>query len=198
MTLQIERRATDALIPYARNSRTHDDRQVAQIAASIREFGFTNPVLIDSADEIIAGHGRVLAAQLLGMPEVPVIVLAHLTDAQKRAYVIADNKLALNAGWNEELLHLEMLDLAAAKFDLDLTGFGELERADLALRVSAPAAGPGPADDDSGEAMILRWGENRAPMTFEEKADLLALFAAHLRDFGVPYGFVRERLRLGA
>ena len=100
------RRRCAALIPYARNARTHSDQQVAQIADSIREFGFTNPMLIDEEDGIIAGHGRVLAAHSLGLDEVPCIVLAHLTPAQGRAYVLADNKLALNAGWDLEMLSL--------------------------------------------------------------------------------------------
>jgi DNA modification methylase len=111
------------LVPYARNSRTHSDAQVSQIAASIKEFGFTNPVLIDENSGIIAGHGRILAAQHLKIDEVPAIVLSHLTDIQKKAYVIADNKLALNAGWDEELLRLEFDELDSAGFDLDLTGF---------------------------------------------------------------------------
>lgn len=111
------------LIPFARNSRTHDDAQVAQIAGSIREFGFTNPVLIDSANGIIAGHGRVLAARKLDLEKVPCIRLEHLTDAQKRAYIIADNKLALNAGWDNNLLSLEFKDLKDLDFDLSLTGF---------------------------------------------------------------------------
>ena len=98
MTVQLETIAIDRLIPYARNSRTHSDEQVAQVAASIKEFGFTNPVLIDNEGGIIAGHGRVMASRKLGMTEVPCIRLGHLTDAQKRAYVIADNKLAMNAG----------------------------------------------------------------------------------------------------
>lgn len=123
MKQQIERLAIDALIPYARNSRTHDEAQVAQIAASIREFGFTNPVLIDGQDGIIAGHGRVMAARKLGLDTVPCLRLSHLTDAQKRAYVIADNKLALNAGWDAEMLRVEFDELAALGFDLDLTGF---------------------------------------------------------------------------
>ncbi len=97
---------TDKLIPYARNSRTHSDEQVAQIVASIKEFGFTNPILIDKDNVIIAGHGRLLAAQRLGLKEVPVIKLPHLTETQRRALVIADNKLAMNAGWNEEMLDL--------------------------------------------------------------------------------------------
>jgi DNA modification methylase len=121
--VQIEQIGIATLIPFAKNSRTHSDAQVAQIAASIREFGFTNPVLVDEANGIIAGHGRVLAARKLKLTEVPCIRLAHLTDAQKRAYVIADNKLALNAGWDEAMLKLELADLKALDFDLDLTGF---------------------------------------------------------------------------
>jgi len=121
---QIEQISIQALIPYARNSRTHSDAQVAQIAASIREFGFTNPVLIDKDGGIIAGHGRVLGARKLGLSEVPCIRLSHLTDAQKRAYVIADNKLALNAGWDSEALQVELADLNSAGFNMDLLGFG--------------------------------------------------------------------------
>ena len=111
------------LIPYARNSRTHSDTQVAQIAASIKEFGFTNPVLIDEDGGIIAGHGRVLAARKLRMDEVPTIALEGLTKTQRKAYVIADNKLALNAGWDDELLKLELSDLHEQEFDMGLIGF---------------------------------------------------------------------------
>jgi site-specific DNA-methyltransferase (adenine-specific) len=125
--MQIEQIGIATLIPFAKNSRTHSDAQVAQIAASIREFGFTNPVLVDEANGIIAGHGRVMAARKLKLTEVPCIRLAHLTDAQKRAYVIADNKLALNAGWDEAMLKLELADLKALDFDLDLTGFNTEE-----------------------------------------------------------------------
>lgn len=124
---RLERISVERLIPYARNSRTHSDGQVAQIAASIREFGFTNPVLIDADDGIIAGHGRVLAARKLGLADVPCIRLSHLTKAQKRAYVIADNKLALNAGWDEDMLRLEIGELEERGFDLDLIGFSEDE-----------------------------------------------------------------------
>src|SRR5690554_5281550 len=122
-----------ALIPYARNSRTHSDEQVAQIAASIKEFGFLNPIIIDGDNGIIAGHGRVLAAQKLGMETLPCIEASHLTDAQRRAYVIADNKLALNAGWDDELLRIEMYELGEIGFDLELTGFSldEIEGIDL-------------------------------------------------------------------
>ncbi len=136
--MQLETIAIDRLIPYARNSRTHSEEQVAQVAASIREFGFTNPVLIDGEGGIIAGHGRVMAARKLGMADVPCIRLDHLTDAQKRAYIIADNKLALNAGWDEEILALELLDLREENFSLPLSGFTseELEQIFSAFDVS--------------------------------------------------------------
>ena len=111
------------LIPYVNNSRTHSEEQVNQICASINEFGFTNPLLIDEKDSIIAGHGRLMASKKLGMEEVPCIVLEGLTEAQKKAYIIADNKMALNAGWDEELLKIELENLKELDFDLDLTGF---------------------------------------------------------------------------
>lgn len=138
---QLQQLALDALIPYARNSRTHSDEQVAQIASSIREFGFTNPVLVDADNGIIAGHGRVLAARKLGLATVPVLRIDYLTDAQKRAYIIADNKLALNAGWDEELLALELGELNELGLDLALTGFSEEELAGLRL---------GPAEEVEG------------------------------------------------
>jgi DNA modification methylase len=143
---QLEHLPLETLIPYARNSRTHSDEQVAQIAASVREFGFTNPVLVDADGGIIAGHGRVLAARKLGLAEVPCIRLGHLTEAQKRAYVIADNKLALNAGWDNELLAVEFDELGALGFDLSLTGFTEDEIAAL-----KPDEGPadGLTDEDA-------------------------------------------------
>jgi DNA modification methylase len=122
---------TSDLIPYARNSRTHSDDQVKQIASSISELGFTNPILVDSAGGIIAGHGRIMAAKRLGIPEVPCIVLDHLTEVQKRAYIIADNKLALNAGWDDELLAAELKNLSEIDFDLALTGFSADELSGL-------------------------------------------------------------------
>ena len=140
----IEHVAIEALIPYARNSRTHDDAQVAQIASSIREFGFTNPVLIDGDGGVIAGHGRIMAARKLSLQEVPCIRLGHLTDAQKRAYVIADNKLALNAGWDNEMLALEFAELADMGFDLDLTGFN----ADEIEALKPVEIEPGLTDED--------------------------------------------------
>ncbi len=125
--MKISKVKTSKLIPYAANSRTHSPEQVSQIAASIKEFGFNNPVLVDPDHSIIAGHGRVLAAQELGIDTVPVIVLKHLSESQRRAYVIADNKLALNAGWDMELLSLEMGGLRDDGFDLSLIGFDENE-----------------------------------------------------------------------
>ena len=124
---QIELLLVSSLIPYARNSRTHSEEQVTQIAASIREFGFTNPVLIDSSGTIIAGHGRVMAAKKVGLAEVPCLRLQHLSPSQIRAYVIADNKLALNAGWDDEMLKAELLTLQEEGFNTDLTGFSDDE-----------------------------------------------------------------------
>lgn len=118
---------TAKLIPYANNTRTHSKEQVKQIASSINEFGFTNPVLIDGNNGIIAGHGRVMASELLQIKEVPCIILDGLTETQKKAYIIADNKLALNAGWDEELLKLEIEALQEMNFDIDLLGFNEDE-----------------------------------------------------------------------
>lgn len=124
-------KSIDGLLPYARNSRTHSDQQIAEIAASIKEWGFTNPVLIDPSGGIIAGHGRVLAARKLGLVDVPCIVAEGWTESQTRAYVIADNKLALNAGWDNNMLALELADLGDMGFDLSLTGFTSDEIAAL-------------------------------------------------------------------
>jgi ParB-like chromosome segregation protein Spo0J len=131
--LRVEYRPLESLVPYARNPRTHSDEQVSQIAASIREFGFTNPILIDENKGIIAGHGRLAAARVLRLEKVPCIDLSHLSEEQKRAYIIADNKLALNAGWNEELLRLELTDLKELGSNLQLIGFDAMELADIML-----------------------------------------------------------------
>ena len=133
------------LIPYARNSRTHSDEQVSKIASSIKEFGFLNPVITDGENGIVAGHGRVMAAQRIGMEYVPTVEASHLTDAQKRAYVIADNRLALDAGWDDEMLRVEFADLQAEGFDLDLTGFTDDEIA--TLEPNEPDFEPGDEDD---------------------------------------------------
>ncbi|MBT3494529.1 MAG: site-specific DNA-methyltransferase [Rhodospirillaceae bacterium] len=146
MQLKIEHTPVDRLIPYARNARTHADDQVAQIAGSIAEFGFVNPILVGNDDVIIAGHGRLLAAQKLGMADVPVIRLEHLSEIQRRALVIADNKIAENAAWDEELLRLELEELQAEDFDLDITGF-DLDEIDRLLQGADPE-GTGLTDDD--------------------------------------------------
>ena len=129
--LKIEYVATDDLIPYFNNSRTHSESQVKQIAASIREFGFTNPILIDEEQTIIAGHGRVMAAEVLSMSTVPCIRLSGLSEAQRKAYVIADNKLALNAGWDIEILFSEIETLEDLNFDVDLIGFSANELTEM-------------------------------------------------------------------
>jgi hypothetical protein len=146
MAQRIEHWLLEKLIPWARNPRTHSDAQVAQIAASIAEFGFNNPILVDTKAGIIAGHGRLLAARKLHLKEVPVIVLDHLTDAQKRAYIIADNQLALNAGWDEELLRLELAALQQGDFDLSLIGFEDEE---LRRLLAAQDAVEGLTDEDA-------------------------------------------------
>ena len=136
-TLSVSSVQTD---PIRQKPRTHSDAQIAQIAASIEAFGFNNPILVDTTAGIIAGHGRLLAARKLGLTEVPVIVLDHLTEAQKRAYIIADNQLALNAGWDEDLLRAELAALQAEDFNLDLIGFEDEE---LARLLAAQDATPG-------------------------------------------------------
>jgi ParB-like chromosome segregation protein Spo0J len=127
---QVQQIGIDKLIPYVKNSRTHSDAQVAQIAASIKEFGFTNPILI-ADNTIIAGHGRVLAARKLGLTDVPCIELSDLSETQRKAYVIADNKLALNAGWDDQMLALELGELDKLGFDMELTGFDLQEIANI-------------------------------------------------------------------
>jgi DNA modification methylase len=143
---QVELWLIDKLIPFARNPRTHSDAQIAQIAASIAEFGFNNPILVDTKAGIIAGHGRLLAARKLQLQEVPVIVLDHLTEVQKRAYILADNQLALNAGWDETLLAAELAALQQEDFDVNLIGFDDQELAQL---LAAQDAAEGLTDEDS-------------------------------------------------
>jgi DNA modification methylase len=146
----IEHWLLDRLIPFARNPRTHSDEQIAQIAASIAEFGFNNPILVDTKAGIIAGHGRLLAARKLGLTEVPVIVLDHLSEAQKRAYIIADNQLALNAGWNDDLLRSELAALQEEGFDVSAIGFEDEE---LARLLAAQDAVEGFTDEDAVPAL---------------------------------------------
>ena len=185
------------LIPYARNARTHSDAQMAQIAASIREFGFTNPVLVDADRGVIAGHGRLLAARKLGMAEVPTIELSHLTPAQRRAYVLADNRLALSAGWDEDLLRIELGDLQADGFDLGLTGFDPCEIANF---LADPITGLTDPDDVPAAPKVttsrpgdlwllgrhrLACGDSTDPATVER---VLGGVRPHLMVTDPPYG----------
>lgn len=160
--LNVEYRKVETLLPYVRNPRAHTDEQVAKIAASIVEFGWTNPVLVDGGNGIIAGHGRLAAARKLGLTEVPVIELAHLTPAQKRAYVIADNRLALDAGWDDEMLALELAELSESGYDIALTGFddGEIERLLETIESTDPTAGEndGEPQDDADEDDVVPSG----------------------------------------
>lgn len=135
--LAVTYRKVDDLIPYARNARTHSEEQVARIASSIKEFGWTNPILVDGENGVIAGHGRLAAAIKLKMSEVPVIELSGLSGTQKRAYILADNKLALDAGWDEELLNVELEELKLEGVDLDGIGFSE-EELDGLLKSEGP------------------------------------------------------------
>lgn len=193
---------TADLIPYARNSRTHSDQQVTQIAGSIREFGFLNPVIIDENKTIIAGHGRVLAAAKMKLEKVPCVQFSHLTDAQKRAYVIADNRLAMNAGWDEELLANELSDLFADDFELDLLGFDadELEKMldlDTSENEVAEDEVPEPPADpvtQSGDLWLL--GEHRLLCGDSTSADDVARLMngakADLCFTSPPYGQQRD------
>lgn len=146
--LEVTYRKVEDLIPYARNARTHSDEQVARIASSIKEFGWTNPIIIDGENGIVAGHGRTLAARKLGLEEVPCIELKNLTETQKRAYILADNRLALDAGWDNEMLALELGDLKDAGVDLELTGFSDEELDEL---LATPTDSTDGSEDEAPE-----------------------------------------------
>lgn len=172
--LEVTYRATSSLTPYAENPRTHSDDQIAQLVGSIAEFGFTNPILIDEDGMVIAGHGRLEAASLAGMEEVPTIVLPDLTDAQKRAYVIADNKLSLNSDWDPQALEREIRALGTEQFDLDLLGFNAAEMRRL-LSDKSDADGEG----KEGGGPVIQYN-----IVFDDEAqqDKWYEFLAHLRD----------------
>ena len=165
--MSISMRNVQDLIPYVNNSRTHSDEQVAQIAASIREFGWTNPILVDGANGIIAGHGRLLAARKLGYTEVPTIELSQLTETQKKAYIIADNRLALNAGWDNEILTVELNDLLADGYALEILGFDPkelnalLEPEQLQGLTDEDEAPPVPAEPKTKPGDIYQLGKHR-------------------------------------
>lgn len=211
MDLNVQQIALEQLVPYARNARTHSDSQVAQIAGSIAEFGFVNPVLIGGDNIIIAGHGRVMAAKKLGLKTVPTIKLDHLTENQRRALVIADNKIAENAGWDEELLRLELQNLADEDFDLDLLGFDDVELDDLltsldddeaaALDENIPEVQENPVSR-TGDIWIM--GEHRLLCgDSTSEADMKKLMAGELADmvftdppYNVNYGdTAKDKLR---
>jgi DNA modification methylase len=193
----VERWPTERLIPFAHNARTHTDTQVSQIASSIREWGWTNPVLVAEDGTIIAGHGRVLAARQLRIKDVPVMIASEWTDAQKRAYAIADNKLTLNGGWDEELLGLELEELEVLGFDLDLIGFTEAERAALAAQLVQGLTDPDDVPDVPTEPVAraddiwvlgrhrLLCGDSTSQADVER---LLAGAKPHLMITDPPYG----------
>ena len=161
--MQIEELPVTVLRPYARNARRHSRAQIKQIAESIRRFGFTNPVLISDANDIIAGHGRVEAAKLIGQTSVPVVRLSHLSETERRAYVLADNKLALNAGWDPEILAIELQALIDLDFDVTLTGFS-LAEVDLTLDAARDAdatrqTGPEDAIPPMATSAVTRSGD---------------------------------------
>ena len=194
---KVERRAVADLIPYARNARTHSDAQVAQIAASIAEWGWTTPVLVVETGSIIAGHGRVMAARKLGLTDVPVMVAAGWSEGQKRAYVLADNQLALNAGWDAEMLKVELTDLAGAGFDVGLIGFNEDEFAKLTAKKTEGLTDPDEVPDAPeravsapGDTWVLgrhriRCGDSTSA---DDVAALLAGVSPHLMVTDPPYG----------
>jgi len=193
---QVQRQPIDKLIPYARNARTHSDDQVAQIAASIKEWGWTVPVLMDEAGGLIAGHGRVLAARQLGLTDIPTMTAVGWSDAQKQAYVLADNQLALNAGWDTELLSVEVGELAGIDFNLDLIGFGEDFVASLLLPnegLTDPDDVPEPPDEPVaklGDVWLL--GKHRLVCGDSTDADVVAKclngVEPHLMVTDPPYG----------
>ena len=158
MALDVQNQPIDKLIPYARNARTHSPEQVAEIAASIKEFGFNNPVLLRDDFTIIAGHGRVLAARKLGMDTVPAIFLSHLTEAQARAYVLADNQLATHAGWEADMLKLELDDLSGLGFDPELLGFSDADLAALLVQTIEPTDVDAEPQVDRAEELRVKWG----------------------------------------
>lgn len=191
---KVERRKIESLIPYANNARTHSDVQIAQIAASMNEWGWTNPVLIDETGMIIAGHGRVLAARKLGLSEAPVMVATGWSDAQKKAYVLADNQLALNAGWDDKLLPLELKELDGLGFDLTLLGFPNLEAltADKTEGLTDPDDVPDEAPAVSVLGDVWQMGNHRIICGDSTDADtvskLLGAVKPHLMVTDPPYG----------
>ncbi|EHI0463336.1 ParB N-terminal domain-containing protein [Escherichia coli] len=189
MALKIEYLPVGKLLRYAKNSRTHSDEQVEQLVNSIREFGFTNPVLIDEKNELIAGHGRLAAAEILEMDKVPAIRLSNLSEKQKKAYRIADNKLALNAGWDMQLLAEEVKELMDDDFDIDLLGFNDAELDEMLSDEQ-----PQEEDDNSSPVVQIKYlaiDKERIPATDMEIALLLDVYRQYHDAHETHEGFVQ-------
>ncbi|EBJ6082722.1 TPA: ParB N-terminal domain-containing protein [Escherichia coli] len=189
MALKIEYLPVGKLLRYAKNSRTHSDEQVEQLVNSIREFGFTNPVLIDEKNELIAGHGRLAAAEILEMDKVPAIRLSNLSEKQKKAYRIADNKLALNAGWDMQLLAEEVKELMDDDFDIDLLGFNDAELDEMLSDEQ-----PREEDDNSSPVVQIKYlaiDKERIPATDMEIALLLDVYRQYHDAHETHEGFVQ-------
>lgn len=189
MALKIEYLPVGKLLRYAKNSRTHSDEQVEQLVNSIREFGFTNPVLIDEKNELIAGHGRLAAAEILEMDKVPAIRLSNLSEKQKKAYRIADNKLALNAGWDMQLLAEEVKELMDDDFDIDLLGFNDAELDEMLSDEQ-----PQEEDDNSSPVVQIKFlaiDKERIPATDMEIALLLDVYRQYHDAHETHEGFVQ-------
>ncbi|HHU0682841.1 TPA: ParB/Srx family N-terminal domain-containing protein [Escherichia coli] len=189
MALKIEYLPVGKLLRYAKNSRTHSDEQVEQLVNSIREFGFTNPVLIDEKNELIAGHGRLAAAEILEMDKVPAIRLSNLSEKQKKAYRIADNKLALNAGWDMQLLAEEVKELMDDDFDIDLLGFNDAELDEILSDEQ-----PQEEDDNSSPVVRIKYlaiDKERIPATDMEIALLLDVYRQYHDAHETHEGFVQ-------
>ena len=189
MALKIEYLPVGKLLRYAKNSRTHSDEQVEQLVNSIREFGFTNPVLIDEKNELIAGHGRLAAAEILEMDKVPAIRLSNLSEKQKKAYRIADNKLALNAGWDMQLLAEEVKELIDDDFDIDLLGFNDAELDEMLSDEQ-----PQEEDDNSSPVVQIKYlaiDKERIPATDMEIALLLDVYRQYHDAHETHEGFVQ-------
>ena len=203
--MKIVNRKTAELIPYAKNTRTHSEQQVNQIAASIRQFGWTNPILIKSDNTIIAGHGRLLAAKQENIDTVPCIVLDHLSDQQARALVIADNKLALNAGWDMEMLLEELNELKNSDFDFDVVGFSDDELNSLVNSINEynnDDSDNDDADDNNLDGLksvqkpmlVMKIGKYQIPLTEEEYNLLVDKLNDYIKTNQVPYGFAGQLL----
>jgi hypothetical protein len=194
MTQNIQTRPTADLIPFASNARLHSDGQIVAIAGSIREFGFNNPVLIAPDNTIIAGHGRVMAAKKLGLETVPVIVLAHLTEAQRRAYVIADNRLAeTGGGWDWQMLRAELDHIAElGDIDIGLTGF---DPEDLPSGDMESFEVDGDEQRGGTDTNYLSFGDRKVPLDADELTGLMALLDNHMAKTGSPFGFASALIR---